>query len=59
MGKGFRTIFVGAATALIGLLEAFDITSVIPDKYDELALAVVGAVMVGLRLITTGPVGNK
>ena len=59
MIKGFKTILTGVAVALIGALEALDITAIVPDKYDELALAVVGAVMVALRLVTTTPVGKK
>lgn len=57
--KGFRTILVGVATIAISLLETFDIANLVPDQYDELALAVAGALMIGLRLITSTPVGES
>lgn len=57
--KGFKTILAGAAVGLLGILEGLDITAIIPDKYDELALAVVGALMVFLRLVTSTPVGKS
>jgi hypothetical protein len=57
--KGYKTILAGAAVTLLGLLEGLDIVAIIPDKYDELALAIVGALMVALRLITDTPVGKK
>lgn len=57
--KGWKTILVALATATIGLLEQFDITQIVPDVYDGLALAVVGVVMAGLRLVTSTPVGKS
>lgn len=57
--KGYKTILAAIAVIVMGALEQFDVTSIIPDQYDGLALAVVGLVMAGLRLITSTPVGNK
>lgn len=56
--SGYKTIFVALATIVIGLLEQYDITKIIPDTYDELALSVVGAIMIALRLVTKTPVGK-
>jgi len=57
--KGFKTLLTGVGVVVLGLLEQLDITAFIPDQFDELALAIVGAVMVGLRLITSTPVGKN
>jgi hypothetical protein len=60
--KGFRTIIVGVAASLLGVLETFDVTnilSLIPDPYDPLVISGVGFLMVLLRFITTGPVAQK
>ena len=56
--NGFKTIIVAVATIAIGLLEQYDVTKIIPDTYDELALSVVGVIMVALRLVTKTPVGK-
>jgi hypothetical protein len=57
--KGFKTILAGGAVVALGLLEQFDITSIVPDKFDELAVAVVGALMIYLRMITSTKVGKS
>jgi hypothetical protein len=57
--KGFKTLIVAVGVAAIGLLEQFDVTTIVPDKYDGLALAGVGVIMAALRLITNTPVGKK
>lgn len=57
--QGFRTIAVSLAVIVLGLLEQINVADFIPDQYDGLAIAVVGAVMAGLRLVTKSPVGKK
>lgn len=57
--KGFKTIFAGLATFAIGMLEQYDVTDIVPEKFDDLALAGVGVLMVLLRMVTTTPVGKS
>ena len=57
--KGYKTILASLAVILIGVLEQFDIAQFIPDEFDGLAVAVIGVIMAGLRMVTTTPVGTK
>jgi hypothetical protein len=57
--KGFKTIFAAAAISIVGLLQQYGAIDLVPEQYRGLALAGVGVVMAGLRLITTTPVGNR
>jgi len=60
--KGFKTIIIGAAVALLGVLETVDVTNIlglIPDQYDPLVVSAVGTLMIILRLITNTPAGKK
>jgi hypothetical protein len=60
--KGYKTIITGAAVAVLGFLETFDITNIlglIPDQYDPLAVSFVGFLMVVLRLVTNTPAAKK
>lgn len=53
--KGKKLIIVGALTAIVPLLEKFDITKFeqfIPDQYEPLIVSVVGVLVVALRLVT-------
>lgn len=63
--KGFRTIFVNSAVAaiplaaeLLSFLDVFDWRSVAPE-YAGWFILVVGVLNIGLRFITTTPVGKK
>lgn len=56
------TIRFGSATAILGLLEAFDITKFaqyIPDQYEPLIVSVIGTIVVLLRYKTTTSVDKK
>ena len=60
--KGFKTFLVAGAVMVLGLLEQLTpgtLTQIIPDQYDGFALALLGAVMAGLRLVTNTPAGKK
>lgn len=57
--KGLRTLLVGVAAIALGVLEHLKVADLVPDKYDDLALSAVGLLMIGLRLITSTPVGKK
>lgn len=57
--KGYKTILFGAAVAILGLLEGFNITDFaqyIPDEYEGLVVSAIGFIVVVLRFITTTPV---
>lgn len=60
--KGFKTLIIGGAIAILGVLETFDVTNIlgyIPDQYDPLVVSGVGFLMVVLRFLTNSPVGKK
>lgn len=52
---GFKTFATSIAVMAIGVLEQLDITTIIPDQYDGIAIAAVGLVMALLRLVTSTP----
>ena len=55
--KGFRTIAVGLAVIVTGYLTSLGI--VLPENEQAaLQTAIVGLLMIGLRYITTGKVGE-
>jgi len=57
MLKGYRTLFFGFATILLGLLGKHAAPEVI-NAYLDVIFAVVGIGIIGLRLITTSPFGR-
>lgn len=68
--KGYRTMVFGWATAIVGgvlpyvtdiftYLNGLDWRQYLPEKYVPLALLFIGLVVVILRKVTTGPVGQK
>lgn len=57
--KGFKTMAVAALLVVLGAVEQMGLVDLIPDEYKGFAIAVIGAVMAGLRVITTTPVLEK
>ncbi|WP_306257758.1 hypothetical protein [Pararhizobium sp. IMCC21322] len=64
--KGFRTIIVNTAVAtlplvceLLAFLDVFDWRSVLPPESAGWLILLVGLLNIGLRFITTTPVGEK
>lgn len=57
MLKGYRTLFFGFITILLGLLGKHVAPELI-DNYLDVIFAVVGIGIIGLRLITTTPFGQ-
>ena len=58
--KGWRTLAANGVVVLAGVLVYLDtsgIRDILPPKYAWLPIAL-GALNVGLRLVTTGPVGS-
>jgi hypothetical protein len=59
--RGWRTVLVGSAAAVLGILDALhavDITPLLPEGRAGAVMAILGLAMIVLRLITTGPLGN-
>lgn len=64
--KGFRTLIVNGCVAalplageLLAFLDVFDWRSVLPPESAGWFILVVGLLNIGLRFITTTPVGEK
>lgn len=64
--KGFRTLIVNGVVAvlplageLLAFLDVFDWRSVLPPESAGWFILVVGLLNIGLRFITTTPVGEK
>ena len=57
--KGFKTMAVAALLVVLGAVEQMGLVDLIPDEYKGFAIAVIGAIMAGLRVITTTPVLEK
>lgn len=57
--KGWRTLAIMGAIALVGILQQADWATLVPPQYVGLALAIVGGLGAALRIITTTPVGEK
>jgi hypothetical protein len=58
--KGFKTLAVSGALVLLGAADQLGLVDLVPDQYKGLVIAVIGAIMAGLRVITTSPVlGRK
>lgn len=53
-----KTITFGLLVLVLGFLEKFDVTS-LPTEAQEWALPVIGAGIIILRFLTTGPVKTK
>ncbi len=57
--KGWRTLIINAAVAVLGIATAFDWTSVVSQQTAGIIIAAVGFVNMGLRAITHTPVASK
>ncbi len=57
--KGWRTLLVSLAIAIVGVLQSTDWRSLIPEERVGPVMMAIGVVMAVLRLATNGPVGRK
>lgn len=57
--KGWRTLAFNVLAAALGVLQATDFTPLLPPEYLWLTGIIVAVVNIGLRAITTTPVGKK
>ena len=58
--KGWKTLLWSCALAVVGVLQAFDFTTVVPPNqtWTGVALLAIGAVTAALRYVTTTPLGK-
>lgn len=57
MLKGYKTVIVNVASAVVGVLMVTDWVNLgLSDQTAGLVIGLLGAVNVGLRFLTTGPV---
>jgi hypothetical protein len=57
--KGYRTLIFSLAVAVIGVLQTFDWTTVVPADKAGIALTAIGVASAVLRFLTNTPVGAK
>lgn len=57
--RGWRTMLFAILLAVGGVLEAADWASIVPKEHVGSVVLVIAVVMAVLRLVTTGPVGQK
>lgn len=56
--KGYKTLIWSLLLAVVGVLQAFDWTTVVPASAQGWVLIAIGAVTAALRYVTTTPVGK-
>lgn len=61
IAKGWKTLSFGILVAVVGVLQAFDWATVIPQNktWSGAVMTGVGAVIVALRYVTTTPMGKS
>ncbi len=57
--KGWRTLGLSVAVAVIGAIEAFQWADIIPDKVEGFILPIIAMLFGYLRTITNTAVGKK
>lgn len=57
--KGLRTFIFGAAVTLLGAAASLNWTDVLSEQNAGIVVAVIGAVIVVLRAVTTTPPGKS
>jgi hypothetical protein len=57
--KGWRTVIFGVLLTVLGGLEMADVVQIVGEQWAGFVFALIGAAVIGLRVITTGHVGDK
>ena len=57
--KGFKTLIFGALIAALGGIQAADLANIVPEPYIGLVMGAIGLAVMGLRAITSTPVGSS
>lgn len=58
MLQGKKTLSVSAIIVALGFIEQSGVINIIPENYKGFAIASIGFVMAGLRLITKTPISK-
>jgi hypothetical protein len=56
--KNWRTLIFGALLVLFGGIQASDLATIVPAEWTGVVMAVIGAVVMILRSMTSGPAGS-
>jgi hypothetical protein len=56
--KNWRTLIFGALLVLLGGVQAADLATILPEAWTGVGMAVIGAVVMVLRTMTSGPAGS-
>jgi hypothetical protein len=59
VSKGWRTLLVSLAIAVVGVLQSTDWSALVPEDRVGPVMVVIGVAMAVLRILTDGPVGRK
>lgn len=57
--KGYKTVGFAFLLIVIGGLEQFDVTQIVPLEYEGLAKQMIGLVILLLRMATTTPMFRR
>ncbi len=57
--KGWKTLLASLAIAVIGVLQATDWTTIVPEDRVGPVMVGIGVLMAVLRAVTDGPMGKK
>lgn len=57
--KGFRTLLFAILFGIIGTLEAFNWTDLVPDAWEPFSIPIIAAAIVWLRKWTTTAMGKS
>lgn len=57
--KGYRTVLLNVVAAIMPVLEMTEFIDLVPDRYDSLYVVALALLNIGLRSITTTPLGKK
>ena len=57
--KGYKTIIFGAILAALGSAQAADWTTIVPEQWTGVVMAVIGGLVMLLRKMTTTPLGKS
>jgi hypothetical protein len=56
--KNWRTLIFGALLVLLGGIQQADLATILPEAWLGYGMAVVGAIVMVLRSLTSGPAGS-
>ena len=57
--KGWRTLLLSLAIAIVGILQSTDWPTLIPEALVGPVMMAIGVTMAVLRILTDGPIGRK